>query len=104
MGYIYNYSCSNCDKIKGEVTYGFGMLYPENNIDTRLFGCDDCGKVFSGNINEMFMPCPKCKQDSYELEINDIDERDYGEKIKTTVKCPNCKEGTIQLKSVGLWD
>ena len=104
MGYIYKYTCSNCDKIKGEVAYGFGMLYPENNIDNRIFGCNDCGEVFSGNINEMFIPCPKCKQDSYELELNGIDEKRFGESINSAVMCPNCKEGTIQLKSIGLWD
>ena len=104
MGYIYKYTCSNCDKLKGKVAYGYGMLYSENNIDTRLFGCDECGEVFTANINEIVIPCPKCKQDSYELELNEIDEKGFGETVNSISKCPSCKEGTIQLKAVGLWD
>ena len=104
MGYIYKYSCSNCDKIKGEVAYGFGMLYSENKVDTRLFGCHDCGEVFSGNINEEVIPCPKCMQNANELELDGIDEKGFGEVVNSISKCPNCKGRTIQLKAVGLWD
>lgn len=52
MGYLYKYWCSNCNKVKGEVAYGFGIMYLENNIDAGLFGCDECGDVLTGNIND----------------------------------------------------
>lgn len=104
MGYIYKYWCSNCDKIKGEVSYGYGMLFPENNIDTRLFGCDDCGEVFSGNINDVNIPCPKCKQNTYELELDEIDEKGFRDTVNSVSKCPNCKDGIIHLKPFAFWD
>jgi predicted Zn-ribbon and HTH transcriptional regulator len=86
------------------VAYGFGMFYHENNIDTRLFSCDDCGELFSGNINKLFIPCPKCKRGSNELKIEGIDEKRFGERINSAISCPSCKMGTIQLKSMRLWD
>ena len=105
MGYIYNYTCSNCNKIKGQVYYGVGMSYPQTIEDIRLFGCDQCGKVFSGNINDILIQCPKCKNVASELEFFETDAFDWilGERLEDPL-CPNCKEGTISLEEVGLWD
>ena len=80
------------------------MLYPENNIDTRLFGCNDCGEVFSGNINDRDIRCPNCKQNAHELELDGIDEKGFGDTVNSISKCPNCMEGTIQLKPYMFWD
>ena len=104
MGYIYKYNCTNCKEVKGEVAYGIGMLYPETNIDTRLFCCDDCGDVLSENINKAEIICTKCKQNAYELKLDEIHEKELGEIFYSKSKCPNCTEGRIQLVSVGLWD
>ena len=102
MGYIYKYWCSNCDKIKGEVAYGFGML--ENNIDTRLFGCENCGEVFSGNINDENIHCPNCNQNAHELELEHLEGKGFRDTINSTSTCPNCKYGNIQLKPIAFWD
>lgn len=106
MGDIYQYYCSNCKKIKGRVFYGVGMSYPTTNMNTRLFGCDQCGKVFSGNINDFIIHCPKCKNVAYKLEFFEetVDGWGQGERIEDPVKCPKCKTGTIQLEMVGHWD
>ena len=104
MGYIYQYSCSNCEKIGGSVYYGIGMMYPETNEDFRLFGCFDCGEVFGININKKFNRCPKCKKKSKELEFFETDEWGFNEDEIKEVKCPNCMEGNIQLHNVGMWD
>ena len=105
MGSIYKYTCTNCRKIKGEVLYGVGMSYPTTMEDTRLFGCDSCGKVFSGNINDIFILCPKCKEAAYELEFFERDEDGWGEgdRLEDPL-CPNCKRGRIQLEHTGMWD
>jgi len=104
MGYIYQFNCTKCTKVEGEVFYGIGMKYPENSIDTRLHGCNDCGEVFPRNINKRFNRCPKCKKKSFELKFHKVDEIGFWKELKTPVNCPNCKEGIIQLEVIGNWD
>ena len=104
MGHIYHYSCSNCDKIDGSVFYGIGMMFPITNTDTRLFGCDDCGEVFSRNINLKFNRCPKCRKKPKELEFFETDEIGITSPKNTKISCPNCKVGEIKLEGAGCWD
>lgn len=104
MGSIYRYHCTNCDEIEGEVFYGIGMGYLEDNIDTRLFGCQDCGRVFSRNINKKFNSCPSCRKKPVELVFHQEEEDGYKEMNEVTVKCPNCRTGNIQLEDYGCWD
>lgn len=80
------------------------MMYPQNNIDNRLFACYDCGEVFPRNKNQNFQRCPKCKRKSSQLKFFESDEFGFEKKIGTPIKCPNCNEGEIILDGCGNWD
>lgn len=114
MGTIVKYHCSNCSKIKGEASLGFGMSFPTHQTVYGLYGCDACGKVFEGSVSFGTVPrlvdegpcnpCPKCGKESYALESEEDESTEAGEQQQTGPKCPNCKTGTILFKDIGCWD
>lgn len=104
MGLIYRYECSDCERVKGDVYYGVGKYFKDDNIETRLFGCTSCGEVFSGNINDPSIVCPECGMKPKELKLIDLQEPDSRVRISMVSKCPNCKKGIIRFVLIGFWD
>lgn len=91
MGTVVDYSCE-CG-LSATLYFGFGMLDvgylglpPVNRVAAF---CADCSEMFAAPAGEP-PECPTCLRP----------EREF----LRTLTCPRCKERTLRIGSVGMWD
>jgi len=104
MGTFYHLSCSNCTEFNKTISYGIGMMYPVTQTDYRLFTCKICGDLFERDINKKFNRCPKCMKKATEIKVIDDEDDDSFPHFETTIKCPCCKIGEVELSFSEIWD
>ena len=104
MGTFYRLSCSNCTEFDKTISYGIGMMYPITQADYKLFTCKDCGGLFERGINKKYNRCPKCMKKANEIKVIDDENDNAFPQLETTLKCPYCKTGDIELSFSGIWD
>ncbi len=98
MGTIYQAKCP-CGFKQIDLLQGYGIK--QRDISYELYQCEECHMLVNYELSQqadsLFKPvhCPECKAGLIRLADN-LEQHPY--------PCPECKQLTLTLTSVGLWD
>ena len=100
MGVMYAADCP-CGYESGDLFVGLGMT--GYDAARELARCDHCHNMVTVRALSKRKRCPKC---SRKVQIIHVDEdiataEDLGFR---TLECPLCRNDTMKLYEVGLWD
>lgn len=98
MGTIYQANCP-CGFKQIDLLQGYGLN--PRDISYELYQCEDCHMLvnyeLSQQVDSLFKPmhCPECKAALIRL-TGGLEQRRY--------PCPECRQHTLSLDIVDLWD
>lgn len=98
MGTIYQANCP-CGFKQIDLLQGYGIS--QRDISYALYQCEHCHMLvnyeFNQQVDSLFKPihCPECKASLIRLN-SEADQHQY--------PCPECKEHSLTLSIIELWD
>ena len=98
MGTLYEANCP-CGFKQIDLLQGYGIK--QRDISYELYQCESCHMLVNYELNQqadsLFKPvrCPECKVPLLRLT---------GEAGQLQHPCPECKQASLSLTMVGLWD
>jgi hypothetical protein len=92
MGVIYQAHCP-CGYETGELPEGCGFAMQCYN----LAHCKHCQKIISINESVVRKRCPTCRRKVQMIPIKE-------DKTPAKLECPRCRESTLTLSEIGMWD